>query len=495
MFLNIMILRPITEMDAILIIRLLIQSHPALLERIKYMINYPAKTWQIDQSFDFFQEYHQRFRDSFNFEALAQRVNPAQPASPSQNALPSYFGTICHRTLPILDQYFHRVFEMEIDQSGGPAVIDSFNAVLAHCSILYKFHPKPITYLYQTLYNYSLLSAAIKRTFTRSILEHLKCESYSHLSQTYINIKDEQFPQWCPDVNYYLGLIYNLVRVIDGVGQEPEFDPIGFDWRFHEFTNPVHLTLYSMCIELMTLAVPPPDVGRYLFEIVTNPQSPVESKSLPKCFNAVGLLLSHLPVSYSEIINQTILKTLSHEQLLIELDYSSGFPFHIFTFSIHQNEPSSPIGRIITSVHAIWSHMGIAKLTQMSALLRDLVRPQVKTELQLLFICHLIGPFFARLEKERTRVLTDVVIQLYQIILQVSQITNIVHADTIADMLYHIKYKHVGELIKQEIQQIIIHLPPNLKEKLKFLIRTRQTSSSVTINDQNMTHVDLVDQN
>jgi len=62
-------------------------------------------------------------------------------------------------------------------------------------------------------------------------------------------------------------------------------------------------------------------------------------------------------------------------------------------------------------------------------------------------------------------------------------------------MLYHIKYKHVGELIKQEIQQIIIHLPPNLKEKLKFLIRTRQTSSSVTMNDQNMTHVDLVDQN
>ena len=99
---------------------------------------------------------------------------------------------------------------------------------------------------------------------------------------TYSSGLDEQFPQWCPDVNYYLGLIYNLVQVIDGVGQEPEFDPIGFDWRFHEFTNPVHLTLYSMCIELMTLAVPPPDVGRYLFEIVTNPQSPVESKSLPK---------------------------------------------------------------------------------------------------------------------------------------------------------------------------------------------------------------------
>ena len=128
----------------------------------------------------------------------------------------------------------------------------------------------------------------------------------------------------------------------------------------------------------------------------------------------------------------------------------------------------------------------------------------MKTELQLLFICHLIGPFFARLEKERTRVLTDVVIELYQIILQVSQNTVIVHADAIgkfgfflltqsdrikfvelkknvnffsksnsADLLYHIKYKHVGEMIKNEIRQIIIHLPPSLKEKLKFLIRSR----------------------
>ena len=63
----------------------------------------------------------------------------------------------------------------------------------------------------------------------------------------------------------------------------------------------------------------------------------------------------------------------------------------------------------------------------------------MKTELQLLFICHLIGPFFARLEKERTRVLTDVVIELYQIILQVSQNTVIVHADTIGKSLSRLK--------------------------------------------------------
>lgn len=46
------------------------------------------------------------------------------------------------------------------------------------------------------------------------------------------------------------------------------------------------------------------------------------------------------------------------------------FPFSMFTFSTHENEPNSPIGRIIACVHAIWSHMGIAKLSGMSGLLR-----------------------------------------------------------------------------------------------------------------------------
>ena len=80
----------------------------------------------------------------------------------------------------------------------------------------------------------------------------------------------------------------------------------------------------------------------------------------------------------------------------------------------------------------------------------------MKTELQLLFICHLIGPFFARLEKERTRVLTDVVIELYQIILQVSQNTVIVHADTIGKFI--LKYNNLKiKLIKLNSRSTVPH--------------------------------------
>ena len=75
-------------------------------------------------------------------------------------------------------------------------------------------------------------------------------------------------------------------------------------------------------------------------------------------------------------------------------------------------------------------------LKNLKKIFQNHIRDLVKTELQLLFICHLIGPFFARLEKERTRVLTEVVTDLYQIILQVSQHTVIKHTDTIGEWLY-----------------------------------------------------------
>ena len=80
-------------------------------------------------------------------------------------------------------------------------------------------------------------------------------------------------------------LIYKLVQVVDGVGAAPDFDPLGFDWRFHEFSNPIQLTLYSICIEIMTLQTEPQEVGQRLFSLVTNIEAtgiPIEVHDQPK---------------------------------------------------------------------------------------------------------------------------------------------------------------------------------------------------------------------
>ena len=75
------------------------------------------------------------------------------------------------------------------------------------------------------------------------------------------------------------------MQVVDGVGAAPDFDPLGFDWRFHEFSNAIQLTLYSICIEIMTLRTEPQEVGQRLFSLVTNIEAtgiPIEVHDQPK---------------------------------------------------------------------------------------------------------------------------------------------------------------------------------------------------------------------
>ena len=56
--------------------------------------------------------------------------------------------------VPILDHFFHRIFEMEMENI---PFVNSFDNVLNRCCSLYRFHPKPVTYLYQSLYYYPRL--------------------------------------------------------------------------------------------------------------------------------------------------------------------------------------------------------------------------------------------------------------------------------------------------------------------------------------------------
>ena len=141
MFLHILIMRPFTGMDVILIIQLLVTAAPSqpefekltkcskfskkllwkalfffelwsqpFTERVTWKPNFPARTWEVDANFDFFQRYHSTFRDTFNFEALAQRVNPPQPTNPTQNTLPTYFGYVIRVFFINILQFFSRMF-------------------------------------------------------------------------------------------------------------------------------------------------------------------------------------------------------------------------------------------------------------------------------------------------------------------------------------------------------------------------------------------------
>lgn len=67
---------------------------------------------------------------------------------------------------------------------------------------------------------------------------------------------------------------------------------------------------------------------------------------------------------------------------------------------------------LLCASHALWTHCSSRQLGGLMPLVREL-RPQVRNELQLLYMLHLIGPFLNRINIEKTRSLIDVCISQY----------------------------------------------------------------------------------
>lgn len=152
---------------------------------------------------------------------------------PSDEHYATFFGNVCLRFLPVLDIVIHRYLEMSID-----AVSQSLESVLKTLAILYKFHDRPITYLYNTLFYYEVKlrdRASLKRLLVGSIITSLKDvreKNWALTEQYQMYIKNQLSPddtsglsqssiKWNPDLSYYMGLVKRLI--------ESEFNRFNFE--------------------------------------------------------------------------------------------------------------------------------------------------------------------------------------------------------------------------------------------------------------------------
>lgn len=102
------------------------------------------------------------------------------------------------------------------------------------------------------------------------------------------------------------------------------------------------------------------------------------------------------------------------------------------------------------------------------------MKPLVHTEYQLIYLCHVVGPFLHRLSIERARAVADITLMLYELLEQVDKAQPaqpLRYMDPICDLLYHIKYMFVGDTMKTELEAIIRRLRPALQMRLRFITR------------------------
>ncbi|KAM9839928.1 mediator of RNA polymerase II transcription subunit 23 isoform 5-T5 [Aulostomus maculatus] len=416
-----------------------------------------------------------KYPEKLYFEGLADQVNP--PMHLQHQYLPIYFGNVCLRFLPVFDIVIHRFLELL-------PVSKSLETLLDHLGGLYKFHDRPVTYLYNTLHYYERHlrdRTNLKRKLVHAIMSSLKDNRTPGwcLSETYLkfgmNPKEEV---WIPDDTYYCKLIGRLLPPM--AGKSPGPFP-NCDWRFNEFPNPAAHALHVTCVELMALAVPGKDVGNALLNVVLKSQPLVPRENITAWMNAIGLVITALPEPYWIVLHDRIVSVIGSPTLTSETEWA-GYPFALLDFTAcHQSYSEMNCSYVLALAHAVWHHSSIGQLSLIPKFLSETLKPIVQTEFQLLYVYHLVGPFLQRFQQERTRCMLEIGVAFYEMLQAVDQhCQHLSYMDPICDFLYHIKYMYTGDSVKEQVEKIIMTLRPAMKLRLRFITHSSkiETSSS-----------------
>ncbi|XP_023606035.1 mediator of RNA polymerase II transcription subunit 23 isoform X7 [Myotis lucifugus] len=406
-----------------------------------------------------------KYPEKLYFEGLAEQVDP--PVQIQSPYLPIYFGNVCLRFLPVFDIVIHRFLELL-------PVSKSLETLLDHLGGLYKFHDRPVTYLYNTLHYYEMHlreRAFLKRKLVHAIIGSLKDNRPQGwcLSDTYLkcamNAREDN--PWVPDDSYYCKLIGRLVDTM--AGKSPGPFP-NCDWRFNEFPNPAAHALHVTCVELMALAVSGKEVGNALLNVVLKSQPLVPRENITAWMNAIGLIITALPEPYWIVLHDQIVSVISSPSLTSETEWV-GYPFRLFDFTAcHQSYSEMSCSYTLALAHAVWHHSSIGQLSLIPKFLTEVLLPIVKTEFQLLYVYHLVGPFLQRFQQERTRCMIEIGVAFYDMLLNVDQCSaHLNYMDPICDFLYHVKYMFTGDSVKEQVEKIICNLKPALKLRLRFI--------------------------
>ncbi|KAM9782861.1 mediator of RNA polymerase II transcription subunit 23 isoform 1-T1 [Neosynchiropus ocellatus] len=418
--------------------------------------------------------YHKKYPEKLYFEGLADQVNP--PMHLQHQYLPIYFGNVCLRFLPVFDIVIHRFLELI-------PVSKSLETLLDHLGGLYKFHDRPVTYLYNTLHYYERHlrdRTNLKRKLVHAIMSSLKDNRTPGwcLSETYLkfgmNAREDNV--WIPEDIYYCKLIGRLASPM--AGKSPGPFP-NCDWRFNEFPNPAAHALHVTCVELMALAVPGKDVGNALLNVVLKSQPLVPRENITAWMNAIGLVITALPEPYWIVLHDRIVSVLSSPVLTSESEWA-GNPFALLDFTAcHQSYSEMNCSYVLALAHAVWHHSSIGQLSLIPKFLSETLKPIVKTEFQLLYVYHLVGPFLQRFQQERTRCMLEIGVAFYEMLQAVDQhSSHLSFMDPICDFLYHIKYMYTGDSVKEQVEKIIMTLRPAMKLRLRFITHSSLTETS-----------------
>lgn len=438
-----------------LIIQLMILKTNELRIRLnEVQVDYPADHWKQSNWHDHHIQYRQKFPEKFGPDESA-----------SHSPLPIYYGNVCFRFLSVLDIVTMRFIEI------GHPIHGILEIIFEHLGSLYKFHERPITFLYNTFnfYERDLKErVSLKKKMLHEVMKGFKDIRPANwvLSEPFTEYLQSNELLFNPEMPYYIGLVRRLADAITGKNYF-----YVTDWRFYEFPNAPTHAMYSTCLEVLALPLAPKVVVNNLIDTVVKGNAILLGNDIQAFINAIGVIIAALPESYWSVVYERLVDALNSPKMV---EWNCRFSaFELFNFKIVREAMlNKSYAMLLAVAHSVFHHMGCWKLITMIQYLKEKLKPCVQNEHQLVFVCHIFGPFLQRLESEKSNAVAEIGVLLYEMLEVVDKNhgpKNLDYMDPICDFLYHIKYIHVGNIIKNESEAIIKRLRPALQMRLRFI--------------------------
>jgi len=201
------------------------------------------------------------------------------------------------------------------------------------------------------------------------------------------------------------------------------------------------------CVELMGLPAGPQVVANNIIDVAVKGLVVITFQNIHSWINSIGLIMSALPEPYWNVIYDRLEEIMKHPQMT-NWKYRQS-PFDMFSFrTVKSALLETRFAMALALTHSIFHHFGVGQTSKMVTYIKEKLIPLIKTEYQLIYLHHILGPFLQRLDPKDVIEITKIYYELLELVDKSNgENEPIKYMDAICDMLYHIKYMFVGKLI------------------------------------------------
>lgn len=410
--------------------------------------------------FNFNLELHKRFPESFYPHQLRHKV-PKDPFAP----LAVYYGNVVFRLVFLVDLLILRFLEQPTSSH--------FLGMLTICRRFLRFHPSPIRSLQVTLGFFddplrgmpeermALINAYLTRKYKPETLQVLFSSEFCN----YIN--DGSVPS---SIEFSKGLLSKLacglsssrVRLLRLYGKTPT-----------EFQNYHVYQILTCCALEFQVLMDSNTFADTIVSIFLDANSSIltaSSINFNTYFQAFGVLLAVLPRPFTVNCLYTIASRLT------EL-YEPGpvFPNKPCFCDLYETTSAFDLSTAAIMLLLLRAHFQYAPLgyfLQLPNVLAEILAPAVHSEFHFLLLAAAITPSFQRIlqERESFEIFEKIASMFVNLLSHINQNTPcFAHPALVTDFFFILKYKFLGDRVRDLFNAVIDSLKPELVDYLSSL--------------------------